>query len=80
MLSYGFLLYGPGSFAWYQLLDRVMPQQTSKNLLFKVFLNQVVLGPSVIAVVFVWNNLCLESSRNYPKSIRMMPFQHYFLD
>uniref|UniRef100_A0A7N0TJM5 Uncharacterized protein n=1 Tax=Kalanchoe fedtschenkoi TaxID=63787 RepID=A0A7N0TJM5_KALFE len=67
MLSYGFLLYGPGSYAWYQLLDRVMPQQTAKNLLLKVFLNQVVLGPSVIAVVFAWNNLWLGKLKELPK-------------
>ncbi|KAJ6898066.1 protein Mpv17 [Populus alba x Populus x berolinensis] len=31
--------------------------QTVQNLMLKVLLNQVVLGPSVIAVVFAWNNL-----------------------
>ncbi|XP_024466688.1 protein SYM1 isoform X2 [Populus trichocarpa] len=31
--------------------------QTVKNLMLKVLLNQIVLGPSVIAVVFAWNNL-----------------------
>nr|XP_043636691.1 protein Mpv17 [Erigeron canadensis]XP_043636698.1 protein Mpv17 [Erigeron canadensis] len=57
MASYGFLLYGPGSYVWYQYLDRWMPQQTAQNVLIKVVLNQIVLGPSVIAVVFAWNNL-----------------------
>lgn len=57
MVSYGFLLYGPGSYVWYQYLDRCMPKQTAQNVLIKVVLNQIVLGPSVIAVVFAWNNL-----------------------
>ncbi|PWA48194.1 peroxisomal membrane 22 kDa (Mpv17/PMP22) family protein [Artemisia annua] len=57
MASYGFLLYGPGSYVWYQYLDRLMPQQTPQNVLIKVVLNQIILGPCVIAVVFAWNNL-----------------------
>ncbi|KAG5545034.1 hypothetical protein RHGRI_017487 [Rhododendron griersonianum] len=57
MASYGFLLYGPGSYTWYQYLDRCMPNQTVENLLLKVLLNQIVLGPAVIAVVFAWNNM-----------------------
>lgn len=57
MASYGFLLYGPGSYVWYQYLDRCMPKQTLQNVLTKVLLNQIVLGPCVIAVVFAWNNL-----------------------
>lgn len=36
MTSYGFLLYGPGSYAWYQFLELVMPKQTVQNLLIKV--------------------------------------------
>lgn len=57
MCSYGFLLYGPGSYAWYQFLDRAMPEATLANISVKVLLNQIVLGPCVIAVVFAWNNL-----------------------
>ncbi|KAJ4949850.1 hypothetical protein NE237_014165 [Protea cynaroides] len=57
MTSYGFLLYGPGSYAWYKFLDLRFPKQTIQNMLLKVLLNQIVLGPSVIAVVFAWNNL-----------------------
>ncbi|XP_076925148.1 uncharacterized protein LOC143587867 [Bidens hawaiensis] len=57
MASYGFLLYGPGSYVWYQYLDRLMPQQTAQNIVTKVILNQIILGPCVIAVVFAWNNL-----------------------
>ncbi|KAI7979397.1 E3 ubiquitin-protein ligase RNF130 [Camellia lanceoleosa] len=34
-----------------------MPKQTVENLVLKVLLNQIILGPIVIAVVFAWNNL-----------------------
>ncbi|GMG98515.1 hypothetical protein Nepgr_000355 [Nepenthes gracilis] len=57
MTSYGFLLYGPACYVWYQYLDRCLPQQTVKNLLLKVLLNQIILGPCVIAVAFAWNSL-----------------------
>ncbi|XP_077227927.1 peroxisomal membrane 22 kDa (Mpv17/PMP22) family protein [Tasmannia lanceolata] len=57
MASYGFLLYGPGSYVWYQFLDRSLPKPTFENLALKVLLNQIALGPCVIAVVFAWNNL-----------------------
>ncbi|RVW32955.1 hypothetical protein CK203_108653 [Vitis vinifera] len=36
MASYGFLLYGPGSYAWYQYLDHALPKQTVENLLLKL--------------------------------------------
>ncbi|BBG99309.1 Peroxisomal membrane 22 kDa Mpv17/PMP22 family protein [Prunus dulcis] len=35
MTSYGFLLYGPGSYAWYQFLDHSLPATTVGNLLLK---------------------------------------------
>ncbi|KAL9243720.1 hypothetical protein vseg_017575 [Gypsophila vaccaria] len=57
MTSYGFLFYGPASYVWYQTLERYLPQPTVQNILVKVFLNQIILGPAVIAVVFAWNNL-----------------------
>ncbi|KAJ3695134.1 hypothetical protein LUZ60_000511 [Juncus effusus] len=57
MASYGLFLYGPGSYAWYQFLDKCMPQPNLFNLSSKVILNQIVLGPCVIAVIFAWNNL-----------------------
>lgn len=36
MASYGFLLYGPGSFAWYNYLDHVLPKKSVENLILKV--------------------------------------------
>ncbi|KAL3632776.1 hypothetical protein CASFOL_025760 [Castilleja foliolosa] len=67
MTSYGFLLYGPGSYAWYQCLDHFMPKQNVRNLVTKVLLNQIVLGPTVIAVIFAWNNLWLGKLSELPK-------------
>lgn len=67
MTTYGFLLYGPGSQAWYELLDRAFPEQTLRNLSVKVTLNQIVLGPCVIAVVFAWNSLWQGKLKELPK-------------
>ncbi|KAM3351227.1 hypothetical protein ACQJBY_023314 [Aegilops geniculata] len=64
--SYGFLLYGPGSYAWYQFLDKSMPKQTLATLSAKVLLNQIVLGPCVISVIFAWNNLWLGKLSELP--------------
>ncbi|XP_021274132.1 protein Mpv17 isoform X2 [Herrania umbratica] len=66
MTSYGFLFYGPGSYAWYKYLDHYLPHQTAQNLMLKVLLNQIVLGPCVIAVVFAWNNLWLGKLSQLP--------------
>ncbi|XP_009768212.1 protein SYM1 [Nicotiana sylvestris] len=66
MASYGFLLYGPGTYAWYSYLDRCMPKQIVENILMKVVLNQIVLGPAVIAVIFAWNNLWLGKLSDLP--------------
>ena len=105
MTSYGFLLYGPGSYAWYQCLDHFLPKPTVQNLVLKVIcfiivfnliyrskqearivvipsmlslflpfwqvvLNQIVLGPCVIAVVFAWNNLWLQKLSELPEKYR----------
>ncbi|XP_007019308.2 PREDICTED: protein Mpv17 isoform X3 [Theobroma cacao] len=61
MTSYGFLFYGPGSYAWYKCLDHYLPHQTAQNLMLKI-----VLGPCVIAVVFAWNNLWLGKLSQLP--------------
>ncbi|KAL2328182.1 hypothetical protein Fmac_021609 [Flemingia macrophylla] len=70
MTSYGFLLYGPGSYAWYQFLDHSLPKPTVQNLMLKVLLNQIVLGPCVIAVVFAWNNVWLGKLSELPEKYR----------
>ncbi|XP_004140132.1 protein sym-1 [Cucumis sativus] len=70
MASYGFLLYGPGSFAWYNYLDHVLPKKSVENLILKVVLNQIVLGPAVIGVVFAWNSLWLGKLSQLPEMYR----------
>ncbi|VFQ59111.1 unnamed protein product [Cuscuta campestris] len=70
MTSYGFLLYGPATFSWYKYLDHCMPKPSAQNLFMKVLLNQVVLGPCVIAVVFAWNNLWLGKLSELPNKYR----------
>lgn len=70
MTTYGFLLYGPGSHAWYELLDRAFAKRSFKNLLVKVILNQIILGPCVIAVVFAWNSLWQGKLKEVPNKYR----------
>ncbi|KAH7577076.1 hypothetical protein JRO89_XS01G0201300 [Xanthoceras sorbifolium] len=70
MTSYGFLLYGPGSYVWYQYLDHCMPKQTVPNIMLKVLLNQIVLGPCVIAVCFAWNNLWQGKASELPNKYK----------
>ncbi|XP_048138099.1 protein Mpv17 isoform X2 [Rhodamnia argentea] len=67
MASYGFLLYGPGCYVWYQYLDQTLPKPTVENLMLKVLLNQIVLGPAVIGIVFAWNNLWQGKFSELPK-------------
>ncbi|XP_027345721.1 protein Mpv17 [Abrus precatorius] len=74
MISYGFLFYGPGSYAWYQCLDHFLPKPTVQNLMLKVLLNQIVLGPCVIAVVFAWNNLWQKKLSELPEKYRRDAF------
>ena len=38
--------------------------------LWQVLLNQIVLGPCVIAVVFAWNNLWLQKLSELPEKYR----------
>ncbi|KAL2630063.1 hypothetical protein R1flu_014749 [Riccia fluitans] len=57
MGGYGFLCYGPISYGWYNLLDHLMPVKNTSNFLIKVALNQLVLGPIVVSIVFSWNAL-----------------------
>ncbi|EFJ09671.1 hypothetical protein SELMODRAFT_129542 [Selaginella moellendorffii] len=66
MASYGFLLYGPGSQAWYELLDWYFPAKTMRNLSIKIVLNQLVLGPCVILVIFAWNSIWQGQARELP--------------
>ncbi|GJP53921.1 hypothetical protein CLOM_g13042 [Closterium sp. NIES-68] len=70
MASYGFLLYGPGCHAWYQWLDRLLPAPTLTNFSLKVLANQVVVGPTVLLVVFAWNMAWMGKARDIPDKYR----------
>eukprot|EP00252_Welwitschia_mirabilis_P017430 TRINITY_DN38652_c0_g1_i1.p1 TRINITY_DN38652_c0_g1~~TRINITY_DN38652_c0_g1_i1.p1 ORF type:complete len:227 (+),score=25.48 TRINITY_DN38652_c0_g1_i1:157-837(+) len=70
MTTYGFFLYGPGSHAWYEFLDKALPKKNLRNILLKVILNQIVLGPCVIAVIFAWNNLWSGNLKELPKKYK----------
>jgi protein Mpv17 len=58
MFGFGFLLYGPLQFYWYNLLDWLMPLRSVPNFITKVTANQLVLAPITLSTVFTWN-LCL---------------------
>ncbi|KAL6313361.1 hypothetical protein AAG906_001072 [Vitis piasezkii] len=62
MASYGFLLYGPGSYAWCQYLDRALPEQTVENLLLKVCSVHLLL----LLFFFTWNNIWLGKLSELP--------------
>ncbi|CAI5534463.1 unnamed protein product [Closterium sp. Naga37s-1] len=70
MACYGFLLYGPGSYVWYQRLDRLLPAPTLTNFVLKVTANQVVLGPCVLLVVFAWNMAWMGKAKDIPDKYR----------
>ncbi|CAI5486637.1 unnamed protein product [Closterium sp. Naga37s-1] len=70
MASYGFLLYGPGCHAWYRRLDRLLPAPTAANFALKVLANQVVVGPTVLLVVFAWNMAWMGKARDIPDKYR----------
>ncbi|CAI9089158.1 OLC1v1023669C1 [Oldenlandia corymbosa var. corymbosa] len=68
--SFSFLLHGPGSYAWYQFLDRLMPIKSPKTLLIKVIMNQLLLGPTTTASAFTWNNLWLGRGSQLPEILK----------
>ncbi|KAJ7565619.1 hypothetical protein O6H91_02G067500 [Diphasiastrum complanatum] len=72
MATYGFLLYGPGSQAWYELLDRYFQKKTTLNLSLKVVLNQIILGPCVILVIFAWNSLWQHRIHELPSQYKTL--------
>lgn len=72
MASYGFAVYGPMSQVWYEFLDTALPAKTPTNFMLKVGLNQVVLGPAVIAAVFAWNHLWLNQLSELPDKYRRL--------
>eukprot|EP00850_Spirogloea_muscicola_P014871 SM000110S18878 [mRNA] locus=s110:66151:71043:+ [translate_table: standard] len=63
MGSYGFLLYGPFSQKWYEFLEGVVPGK-------EVIANQLILGPTVLLMVYGWNFLCMGKLRELPQKYK----------
>ncbi|XWS16851.1 hypothetical protein CRYUN_Cryun33cG0016100 [Craigia yunnanensis] len=74
MTSYGFLLYGPCSYAWYKYLDHFFLNQSAQKIMLKVLLNQIVLGPCVIVIALAWNNLWLGKLSELPNKYQKDAF------
>jgi len=56
MGTFGFFFYGPYQHYWYGFLDRLFPvKKKVSHFVSKVVLNQIVLAPVVLLVVFSWN-------------------------
>ncbi|KAH1128075.1 hypothetical protein GLYMA_06G289700v4 [Glycine max] len=72
MTSYGFLLYGPGSYAWYQCLDHCLPKPTVQNLVLKVHVSLLLFLHGII--------YGYRSSLSFQKNTEEMLFQRYFMD
>eukprot|EP00898_Chlorokybus_atmophyticus_P009006 jgi/Chlat1/9106/Chrsp97S08419 len=70
MLSYGFLLYGPLSHFWYRWLDKLLPAPTFTNFVSKVALNQLLLGPVVLVIVFSWNLALVGRAKDIPDKLQ----------
>ncbi|KAL3702305.1 hypothetical protein R1sor_020327 [Riccia sorocarpa] len=70
MGGYGFLCYGPLSYGWYNLLDHLMPVKNFSNFVIKVALNQLVLGPIVVSIVFSWNALFTNRLPELPRQLQ----------
>jgi protein Mpv17 len=55
MLTFGLCFYGPFQHWWYGALSQTFPGKGVRSFLIKVTLNQIVLGPIVLATAFAWN-------------------------
>jgi len=77
MATFGFFYYGPLQGVWYPALDRVFPMDRTlgmaKNLFpfgMKVTLNQLLLGPMVVPVVFAWTLILEKQMHRIPEKIK----------
>lgn len=55
MGSFGLVFYGPYQHYWYKALESFFPMKNAAHFLTKVTLNQLLLAPVVLGVVFSWN-------------------------
>ncbi|XP_077980219.1 mpv17-like protein [Glandiceps talaboti] len=63
MAIWGFVVYGPGNYGWYKVLDRIMPGNTVKIAMKKVLLEKVTVSPVWCFTFFVVQSL-LEGKRD----------------
>ena len=71
--AYNFVFYGPAQHFWYAALASKFPTAAGASLAtnlapfaWKVFLNQAVLGPVVVATFFGWTMTLQGKAREYP--------------
>jgi protein Mpv17 len=76
MGGFGLLFYGPLQHRWYGLLNARLPTPPAagfaanvRGFAAKVALNQLVLGPSVVAAVFAWNLAFERRLREWPAKL-----------
>lgn len=70
MASFGLLFYGPLQHRWYGLLASRFPGTSTPNFLSKVALNQLALGPVVLAASFAWNMVLTKQADKYFSKLR----------
>ncbi|GAB4818931.1 hypothetical protein N2152v2_005977 [Parachlorella kessleri] len=70
MGTFGLFFYGPYQHYWYRALEGYFPLKTAAHFLTKVTLNQVLLAPVVLVVVFSWNLALQGQAKEIPAKIR----------
>ena len=76
-MAYNFVFYGPAQHFWYAALAAKFPTAAGASLAanlppfaWKVFLNQAVLGPVVVATFFGWSMTLTGRAKEYPAKMR----------
>ena len=80
-MAYNFVFYGPAQHFWYAALAAKFPTAAGASLaanlppfVWKVFLNQAVLGPVVVATFFGWSMTLTGKADEYPAKMRSDAF------
>ena len=80
-MAYNFAFYGPAQHFWYAALAAKFPTAAGASLAanlppfaWKVFLNQAVLGPVVVATFFGWSMTLTGRADEYPAKMRSDAF------
>ena len=76
-MAYNFAFYGPAQHFWYAALAAKFPTAAGASLAanlppfaWKVFLNQAVLGPVVVATFFGWSMALTGRAKEYPAKMQ----------